>query len=107
MPLAADTRYVYATDDQGNVHALDKSTGASIWRQERLTGRGVTGAAPIGNYIAVGDYQGYVHLLARSDGSFAARVATDGSPILLSPVAARDSVLVQTRNGGVYSIALR
>jgi outer membrane protein assembly factor BamB len=107
MPLAADTRYVYATDDQGNVHALDKSTGASIWRQERLTGRGVTGAAPIGNYIAVGDYQGYVHLLARSDGAFAARVPTDGSPILLPPVVARDSVLVQTRNGGVYSIALR
>jgi outer membrane protein assembly factor BamB len=107
MPLAADTRYVYVTDDQGNVHALDKSTGASIWRQERLTGRGVTGAVPIGDYIAVGDYQGYVHLLARSDGAFAARVATDGSAILLPPVAARDSVLVQTRSGGVYSIALR
>lgn len=107
MPLAADTRYVYATDDQGNVHALDKSTGASIWRQERLTGRGVTGAVPIGDYVAVGDYQGYVHLLARSDGAFAARVATDGSAILLPPVAARDSVLVQTRSGGVYSIALR
>jgi outer membrane protein assembly factor BamB len=107
MPLAADARYVYATDDKGNVHALDKSTGASIWRQEQLTGRGVTGAAPIGNYIAVGDYQGYVHLLDRADGSFAGRVATDGSAILLPPVAVRDGVLVQTRNGGLYSIALR
>jgi outer membrane protein assembly factor BamB len=107
MPLAADARYVYATDDQGRVQALDKATGASIWRQEGLTGRGVTGAAPIGNYIAVGDYQGYVHLLNQSDGAFAARVATDGSAILLPPVPTRDGVLVQTRNGGLYSIALK
>jgi outer membrane protein assembly factor BamB len=107
MPLAAGARYIYATDDQGNVHALDKETGASIWRQERLTGRGVTGAAAIGNYVAVGDYQGYVHFLKQSDGAFAARVATDGSAILLPPVSAREGVLVQTRNGGVYSIALR
>lgn len=107
MPLGADARHVYAVDEQGNVHALDKASGASIWRQDRLNGRGVTGATAIANYVAVGDYQGYVHLLSHSDGAFAARVPTDGSAILLPPVVARDSLLIQTRNGGVYSIALR
>ncbi|RPI46668.1 MAG: outer membrane protein assembly factor BamB [Betaproteobacteria bacterium] len=107
MPLAADNRYVYSTDERGNVHALDKATGASIWKQERLTGRSVTGPAAIGNYVAVGDYQGYVHFLNRADGGFAARIATDGSAIRLSPVATRDSVLVQTRNGGLFSISIR
>lgn len=107
MPLAADARYIYATDDKGNVHALDKTSGASIWKQERLLGRLPTGATVIGNHVVVGDYQGYVHVLNRSDGSIAARVATDGSPILLPPVSARDSVLVQTRNGGLYNITVR
>ena len=107
MPLAADARYVYATDDKGSVHALDKTTGASIWRQDKLTGRGVTGAAVLGSYVAVGDYQGYVHLLDRADGAFAARVATDGSAITLPPVAARDVIYVQTQNGGLYAIGLR
>ncbi len=107
MPLAADARYIYATDDKGNVHALDKTSGASIWKQERLLGRLPTGATVIGNYVAVGDYQGYVHFLNRSDGSLAARVATDGSAILLPAVSARDSVLVQTRNGGLYNITVR
>jgi outer membrane protein assembly factor BamB len=106
-PLAADPRYVYATDDKGAVYAFDRNTGASIWKQERLSGRYVSGAAVTGNYIAVGDYQGYVHLLARSDGALAGRVATDGSAILLPPVAVRDMLLVQTRNGGLFSIALR
>lgn len=106
-PLAADARYVYATDDKGAVHAFDRNTGASIWKQERLTGRYVTGAAVIGNHVAVADFQGYVHLLSRSDGALAGRIATDGSAIHLSPVAARDSLLVLTRNGGLFSISLR
>lgn len=106
-PLAADTRYVYATDDKGAVHAFDRNTGASIWKQERLSGRYVTGAAVIGNHVAVADFQGYVHLLSRSDGAIAGRVATDGSAIHLSPVAARDALLVLTRNGGLFSISLR
>jgi outer membrane protein assembly factor BamB len=107
MPLAADATHIYATDDQGNVHALDKATGASIWRQEKLSGRGVTGAAPFGRFVAVGDYQGYVHFLSRADGSFAARVPTDGSAILLPPVAVRSHLIVQTRDGGLFSIAVR
>jgi outer membrane protein assembly factor BamB len=107
MPLSADSRYVYATDDKGHVHALDRNTGASIWRQERLAGRSVTGAVPFGTFVVVGDYQGYVHFLNRADGSIAARVATDGSPIYLPPVVTRDAVLVQTRNGGLYDLTVR
>ena len=106
-PLSADSRNLYATDDRGAVHALDKITGASLWKQEKLTGRLVTGPVPLGEYIAVGDYQGYVHFLSRSDGAFAARIATDGSAILQAPVRAGDGVLVQTRNGNVYSVGLR
>jgi outer membrane protein assembly factor BamB len=106
-PLSADARTIYATDDRGAVHALDKTTGASLWRQEKLLGRTVTGPVPLGEYVAVGDYQGYVHFLSRSDGAFAARIATDGSAILQVPVRAGDGVLVQTRNGGLYNIGLK
>lgn len=107
MPLAADARYVYATDDKGGVHALDRNTGASIWKQDRLAGRSVTGAAAVGNYVVVGDFQGYVHFLNRSDGSFAARIGTDGSAIHLPPASVRDAVLVQTRSGGLFQISVR
>ena len=72
-----------------------------------VSGRAVTGAAALGRFIAVGDYQGYVHLLARDDGAFAARLATDGSPITLPPLKLSDGVLVQTRDGGLYRIEVR
>jgi outer membrane protein assembly factor BamB len=106
--IGVDDRYLYVTDDKDAVVALDKSNGASIWRQDRMARRSVSGPLPIGRYVAVGDLEGYVHLLSRDDGSFAARIATDGSAILAPPVAIDMSTfLVQTRNGGVYAITIQ
>jgi outer membrane protein assembly factor BamB len=107
MPIVTDGRSLFITDDKSSVHALDRATGASIWKQDRLAGRSVTGAAVVGDHIALGDYQGYVHLLSRTDGGFTARVATDGSAIRLSPAAVRGSILVQTANGGLFSVSVR
>jgi outer membrane protein assembly factor BamB len=62
----------------------------------------------LGRYVVVGDFEGYVHFLSREDGSFAARIATDGSAILVPPVALdMSSFLVQTRNGGVFAISVQ
>jgi len=107
LPLTADRKYIYAVDDKDRIHALDKTTGASIWKQDKLAGRGVTSAVAVTEFVAVGDYQGFVHFLNRSDGEFAARIATDGSAILRQPVRAGEAVIVQTRNGGLFSIAIR
>lgn len=103
--LALDARYLYVTDEKDAVVALDKASGASIWKQDRMSGRRLSGPLAFGRYVVVGDYQGYVHFLSREDGSFEARIATDGSGISAPPVALDlSSFLVQTRNGGVYAI---
>ena len=103
--LALDTRYLFFTDDKDAVVALDKASGASIWKQDKLTGRRVSGPLVFRRYVVVGDYQGYVHFLSREDGSFAARIPTDGSAISAPPIALDlTSFLVQTRNGGVFAI---
>ena len=106
--IAVDARYLYVTDDRSAVQALDKTSGASIWRQDKLTGRNVTGPLPLGRHIVVGDLEGYVHLISREDGAFAARIETDGSAILAPPIALdAASFLVQTRAGGVYAITIQ
>jgi outer membrane protein assembly factor BamB len=106
--LSVDERNLYVTDDKNAVLALDKGGGASLWRQDKLAGRNVSAPLAIGRYVAVGDFEGYVHLLSREDGSFAARIATDGSAILAPPIALDlTSFLVQTRNGGVFAITVQ
>ena len=102
--LAQDAGYLFVAEDKGAVTAFDKRSGTNLWRQDKLTARQLSTPAVYGRFVLVGDLQGYVHFISREDGSFAARVATDGSPIVSAPVALDDSFLVQTRNGGVYAI---
>lgn len=105
--IGVDARNLYVTDDRDAVIALDKSNGASLWKQDRLAGRGVSRPLAFGRYVVVGDLEGYVHFLSRENGAFVGRIATDGSAILAPPVALDlTSFVVQTRNGGVFAIAV-
>ena len=104
--LTMDDSNLYVTNDKGEVVALEKTHGASLWTQDKLRARGTTAPHRIGNYLAVGDGQGYVHLLALDDGHFVGRSATDGSAIISRPQPRSGGVVVQTANGGVYALTL-
>jgi len=106
--LTLDAKYLFVTDEKDAVLALDKANGASIWKQDKMGGRRVSGPLAFGRFVVVGDYEGYVHLLLRDDGSFAGRIATDGSAISAPPIALDlTSFLVQTRKGGVFAITVQ
>ena len=105
--LDIDNRYVYVTDDKGAVHALDRNSGASVWKQDKLALRSLSRPLALGSYVAVADYQGVVHLLRREDGAFAARATTDGSAVRAEPARFGAGVLVQTANGGLYALEAR
>jgi len=104
--MAMDARNVYVSDVNGTVYALDKTTGGSFWKQDKLAHRQLSAPLVYRGYVVVGDMQGYVHFLSREDGAFAARIATDGSPIRARPVALTDGVLVQTKKGGLFVLGL-
>jgi outer membrane protein assembly factor BamB len=87
------------------VHALDRASGNSLWKQDKLFLRNLSAPIGLGSTVAVADVQGYVHLLARDSGAFVGRMATDGSPISTNPLNLDGGFLVQTRNGGIFSIA--
>lgn len=99
-----DAGRVYVSDDKGAVHAFDRSNGASVWKQDKLFMRRLSRPVAAGSFVAVGDYQGIVHLLRRDDGAFAARINTDGGGIAAEPQRLERGFLVQTRNGGVYAL---
>jgi outer membrane protein assembly factor BamB len=106
--MDADHRGAYITDDKNAVIALDKSNGGSLWKQDKLFGRGLSTPLAFGRFVVVGDFEGYVHLLSREDGSFAGRIATDGSAIGATPLAIDgDTFLVQTRKGGLFAITVQ
>jgi outer membrane protein assembly factor BamB len=104
--LALDARYAFVRDDKGAVHALDRSSGTSVWRQDKLSLRNLSAPLALGHEIAVADIQGFVHFLARDSGAFVGRVATYGSPVSTNPIALPNGgFLVQTRKGGLYAFS--
>jgi outer membrane protein assembly factor BamB len=104
--LALDVRYAFVSDDKGAVHALDRASGTSLWRQDKLSLRNLSAPLAHGRQIVVADIQGYVHFLSRDSGAFVGRVATDGSPVSTNPVSLPNGgFLIQTRNGGLYAFS--
>lgn len=101
--LAIDGQRVYVTDDQGVVQAFERSSGASVWKQDGLRGRKPTGPTSYRSLVAVGDDRGIVHFLRKDDGAFAARGQTDGSAVPAAPVSADTAIAVQTREGGLFA----
>ena len=104
--VSLDARYAFVSDDRGAVHALDRSNGRSVWKQDKLSNRQLSVPLAAGSAIAVGDLEGYVHFLARDSGAFVARFATGGGAIRNAPVALPSGLLVQTQNGGLFALAL-
>ncbi|MDD5389681.1 MAG: outer membrane protein assembly factor BamB [Gallionellaceae bacterium] len=103
-----DARYVFAGDDHGALFAYERARGGNSWKQDKLRGRGLSSPAAIAErYVAVGDYQGQVHLINAEDGAFAARAATDGSPIKSAMIPLKSGLVVQTTNGGVYALKIQ
>ena len=102
--VSLDARYVYVSDERGAVHALDRSNGQSVWRQDALAYRGVSTPLARGEAVVVGDFEGYVHFLARESGAFLARQPTDGAALRAGPVPLVGSLLVQTEGGGLYAL---
>lgn len=99
----ADAGQVYGSEANGRVVAWKRSSGDVAWSTDRLLHRGLTAPLAAGRSIAVGDSQGYVHLLSREDGSMLNRLSTDGSPIVAAPLLAGNTMIAVTRNGGVYA----
>ena len=89
-------------ESDGRVFAWRADNGGRAWESDRLQWRYLTTPLVLGRSVVVGDETGLVHFLSREDGSPLTRVSTDSSGIAVAPVLAGNTLVVVTRNGGVY-----
>lgn len=96
--VALDGKNAYVVDDIMAVHALDKGSGSSVWKQDKLAYRKLTDPVLVNGNVVVGDGLGYVHVLAAADGAFIGRLQVDSTAIQ-AMVPTVKGVLVQTAGG--------
>ncbi|MBL8427409.1 MAG: outer membrane protein assembly factor BamB [Dechloromonas sp.] len=105
--LVMDGRYLFVTDDKGMVYGLDRLSGSSLWKQDKLKNRRLSAPVIRRGLVVVADGEGIVHFLSREDGSFAARQKTDGTPVRAPLQTLGSAVLVQTTGGEVSAIEVQ
>ena len=90
---------VYVADEDGTVTAYQRSGQGVRWQQTALAYRGLSRPTPVSSYLAVGDKEGYVHILSQVDGEFAGRVKADGDGVR-ADMLGEDNILYVYGNSG-------
>lgn len=106
--LTVENNKLYLSHTVGSVYSLDVSNGKTFWRQGNLGYRQLTVPLPLSTQVAVGDLEGYVHLLSQDDGSFVGRTQLGSKP-LMSLIAGpqANQFFALSREGQLYAVTYK
>ena len=106
--ISIDGARIYLSHTGGAVYSLAIESGKTYWRQGDLLNRRLSTPLGMGDYVAVGDLEGYIHILDKETGAFLGRIRLDDEPVMRRLVEFETGkFLAQTRNGGLYAIAIQ
>jgi len=99
LDLASGYGQVYVVDEKDTVTAIDLESAEEAWSNASLALRELSSPVAYNNYLLVGDDDGYLHVLAQSDGRFLGRTRLDGEG-LRSPFTVADGTVYAYGSGG-------
>ncbi|HUH00028.1 MAG TPA: outer membrane protein assembly factor BamB [Gammaproteobacteria bacterium] len=102
--LSVDWTSVYVAEADGVVVAVNRSSGAELWRQSALRMRRLTAPTPIDQSVVVGDFEGWLHWLDVYTGAIQARFRAGKSAFVSAPVSGGELLVVQDENDRVYAL---
>ena len=94
---------VYLISADGKVTAYNGTNGREVWRVEALLNRNLNAPLVTGSFLAFTDFEGYLHLLAQSDGRFVARKKVDSRGVGARLVQ-QEGRIYALGNGGTLSV---
>lgn len=104
---SASLGVVYLSHADGVVEAFDAARGTPVWRNESMLRRQLTAPAVFSSHVAVADYQGYIHLLAQTDGRPTARLRVDRKGVRVPPLVVGDRLYVYGNSGDLVALRLK
>ncbi len=97
---------LFSSDANDHIWALDRNNGATLWKQDKLKARKITRPTAFDDYLVVGDFEGYLHVMSQYDGRFVARVRLDDAGILVPPFVHGDRLYALSRDGELAAYRL-
>lgn len=98
---------VYVSLANGHVEGVDKSSSSALWSNDQLLRRQLTAPAVISNYVAVGDFEGYIHLLSEVDGEYVGREEVDSDGLRVGPLVVDNWIYVYANGGDLVAYTIK
>jgi len=107
IDMATDGSRLYLVTDKDHLVAVDTRSGTELWSNTQLEHRLLTAPKMIGDYVVVGDGQGYLHWLDRNSGEFVAQQLVNNSGFAVGPLALNDGYVIVTRDGQLKKLTIQ
>lgn len=105
--LGEDLGSIFVSQANGTVEAIDDRTATALWSQDALARRQLSAPTPFSTYLAVGDFEGYLHLISQVDGRFVGRTKIDGDGLRVRALVKGDWLYAFGNGGELVALTLR
>lgn len=101
--LTVDRTLLAVSESNGDLWLLDRRNGATQWKIDQLTNRGLTRPAFYSDMVVVGDKEGYLHWVDAESGRFVARQKIQRKGFAAAPLSVGTTLYVLTMNGDLIA----
>ena len=98
---------VCGSEASGTVEGVDERSSSAIWSNGAMARRQLTAPEVYSSYVAVGDFEGYLHLLSQVDGRFVGRERIDSDGLRARPLVVGDTIYVFGNSGKLEALTIR
>ncbi len=105
--LAQGFGSVYVSQSSGAVEGIDERSTSGLWNNDALQRRQLTAPEVFSSYVAVGDFEGYLHLLSQVDGHFVGREKIDSDGLRARPLVVGDWIYAYGNSGKLVGLTIR
>lgn len=101
--VGGNDAYLFSADGSDRISARKRASGELVWSSEVLLNHRLSAPAALGTAVVFGDADGQLHFLSQDAGKPVLRLTTDGSRVAAPPALSDNTLLVVTRNGGIFA----
>jgi outer membrane protein assembly factor BamB len=98
---------VYVALANGTVEGVDERSTTALWSNDKLARRQLSAPEVFSSYVAVGDMEGYLHLLSQVDGRFVGRLRIDKHGLRARPLVVGDMIYVFGNSGTLEALTIK
>ena len=105
--LAQGYGSVYVSLANGSVEGIDERSASALWNNDALARRELSAPEVFSSYVAVGDFEGYLHLISQVDGRFVGRERIDSDGLRARPLVVGDWLYAFGNGGNLVALTIK